>query len=161
MMKENPFAASQVNSRPIPLVEGPTNKLATRIVLGLAPCMWLPLLGFLWINGAPRLPYVGPEAGLLLWTAFFLWLSVMGPLCALDKTRIYEHGIESKIFFTRRVLFEEIAFVEQVTSSPPTIWIKKRNGKEVVIMGCSNALLQAFLDLQLRFPPPGSTRSPA
>lgn len=151
-MKDNPFAASQVSSRPIPLVEGPTNKLATRIVLGLAPCMWLPALAFVWINGPPPLFSLGREVSLALWTGFFLWLSVMGPLCALDKTRIYEHCIESKTFFTRRVQFDEIAYIEGVTASPPTIYIQKRNGNEVIIMGCSEQLLQAFLELQVRFP---------
>ncbi|WP_254511100.1 hypothetical protein [Anatilimnocola floriformis] len=58
------------------------------------------------------------------------------------------------MFFRRHVRFHEVAYVAKVTDKPPMIHFIKHDGKEVIIQGGTQPLLQAFKEIAARFPLP-------
>jgi hypothetical protein len=156
-MNLNPFESPQHNEEQgTPVFEGPTNTFAARIIAIVAFCFVAPAYVYIaWVDESNR--FLPPEYAKLedgVYVAILFWIVVAGVIAFRERTRVFAHSIQSSTIPPRCVRFHELAYVRQVIDSPPTIYLVKQDGTEVVIRGGIEEFLPAFEEIAARFPPP-------
>lgn len=156
-MSANPYASPEHHEEQRTLiVEGPTNPIAAKIVALVFFCFVVPTYGyFSWADKGNRLlPPAYSELEFWVLIAIFFWIAVWGVIAFRERTRVFANSIDSSTIPPRRLGFHEVAYVRQITESPPTIYFIKRDGKEVIVRGGTPELLAAFREIAARYPPP-------